>query len=210
MLIRSDNAAADILLQAVGGPEAINAWLMRAGVRGQRMDRTIARLVYDDRGRNGRIVMANLPRTPQEVAQSATLDEDGQIDPAFVGDARDTSTPAAMVHLLGKLHGGTLLSAESTRYLFDVMARCVTGPRRIRGALPAGTPVAHKTGTLAGVSDDVGIITLANGHHLAVALFARGMRSEWERDRSIAEAARLLYERFGAQDRLSMGRTVAR
>ena len=150
--------------------------------------------------------------TPLEVAQSATFNDDGEVNPAYVGDARDSSTPAAMVHLLAKLHKGMLLSAESTDYLFDVMARCVTGQRRIKGMLPGGTPVAHKTGTLAGVSDDVGIITLPNGHHLAVAIFAKGMRSEWERDRSIAQLARLLYEGFGAIEPAgsSIGRTIAR
>ena len=214
MLIRSDNGAADILLKAVGGPDAVNAWLSRAGVRGQRMDRTIARLVHDDRGWTGRRVPVNMPRTPLEVAQSATLSDDGQIDPAFVGDARDTSTPSAMVQLLAKLHRGALLSAQSTEYLFDVMARCVTGRSRLKGLLPAGTPVAHKTGTLAGVSDDVGIVTLPNGHHLAVAVFAKGMRTEWERDRNIAQLTRILYDGFTAFDpsttTASIGRTIAR
>lgn len=213
MLIRSDNGAADILLKAVGGTDAVNNWLVRAGVRGAHMDRTIARLVYDDRGRTGRVMPANLPRTPLEVAQSATLNDDGEVNPAFVGDARDTATPSAMVRLLAKLHKGTLLSGESTHYLFTVMARCVTGPHRIKGKLPAGTLVAHKTGTLAGVSDDVGVITLPNGHHLAVALFAKGMRSEWERDRTIAQLARLLYDGFGnafESTGSSMGRTIAR
>jgi beta-lactamase class A len=213
MLIRSDNVAADLLLKTVGGPAAVNGWLQRAGVRGAHMDRTIARLVFDDRGRRGRVLAANLPRTPLEVAQSATLNDDGEVNPAFVGDARDTATPSAMVQLLAKLHRGALLSEQSTQYLFDVMARCVTGPHRIKGRLPAGTRVAHKTGTLAGVSDDVGIVTLPNGHHLAVALFAKGMRSEWERDRTIAQLARLLYDGFGnalAPIGGSMGRTIAR
>jgi beta-lactamase class A len=197
MLIRSDNGAADILLKEVGGTTAVNAWLARAGIRGQRMDRTIARLVLDDRSRTGKII-ANLPLTPQDVAQSTSFTDDGEVNPAFIGDARDTSTPAAMVTLLAKLQQGALLSQQSTNYLFDVMTRCVTGAHRIKALLPPGTPVAHKTGTLAGVSDDVGIISLPNGHRLALAIFAKGMRSEWERDRSIAEVARLLYDRFSA------------
>ena len=214
MLIRSDNGAADILLKAVGGPEAVNLWLSHAGVRGQRMDRTIARLVHDDRGWTGRRIPVNIPKTPLEVAESATFNADGQLDPAFVGDARDTSTPSAMVQLLAKLHRGALLSADSTQYLFDVMERCVTGRSRIKGMLPAGTPVAHKTGTLAGVSDDVGIVTLPNGHHLALAVFAKGMRTEWERDRNIAQLTRILYDGFTsfepATTTASMGRTIAR
>jgi len=213
MLIRSDNGAADILLKAVGGPEAVNAWLSRAGIRGQRMDRSIAKLVYDDRRWTGRRVPVNMPKTPLEVAESATLTADGQLDPAFVGDARDTSTPSAMVQLLAKLHKGALLTADSTEYLFDVMARCATGRSRLKGQLPAGTPVAHKTGTLAGVSDDVGIVTLPNGHHLAVAVFAKGMRTEWERDRNIAQLTRVLYDgftNFEPASTASMGRTIAR
>ena len=78
------------------------------------MDRTIAKLVYDDRGLTGRRFIPNMPQTPQEVAQSATFNADGEVSPAFVGDARDTSTPTAMVALLAKLHQGALLSAEST------------------------------------------------------------------------------------------------
>ena len=213
MLIRSDNGAADILLKAVGGPEAINAWLSHAGIRGQRMDRSIARLVHDDRRWTGRRVPVNLPKTPLEVAESATFTDDGQLDPAFVGDARDTSTPSAMVQLLAKLHKGALLTADSTQYLFDVMARCATGRSRLKGQLPAGTPVAHKTGTLAGVSDDVGIVTLPNGHHLAVAVFAKGMRTEWERDSNIARLTRVLYDgftNFEPAATASMGRTIAR
>ncbi len=212
MLIRSDNGAADILLKAVGGTDAVNVWLRNAGIRGQRMDRTIQKLVYDDRGRTGRWMSKNLPRTPLEVAQSASFGDDGEINPAFVGDARDTSTPSAMVRLLAKLHQGNLLRPDSTHYLFDVMERCVTGRSRIKGMLPAGTPVAHKTGTLAGVSDDVGIVTLPNGHRLAVAIFAKGMRSEWERDRNIAQVARVLYDGFGSMEQgvMAMGRTVAR
>lgn len=213
MLIRSDNGAADILLKAVGGPDAVNAWLSRAGIRGQRMDRTIARLVHDDRPLTGRRVALVMPKTPLEVAESATFTNDGQLDPAFVGDARDTSTPSAMVQLLAKLHRGALLTADSTQYLFDVMARCATGRSRLKGQLPAGTPVAHKTGTLAGVSDDVGIVTLPNGHHLAIAVFARGMRTEWERDANIARLTRVLYDgftNFGPAATASMGRTIAR
>ena len=57
------------------------------------------------------------------------------------------------------------------------------------------TPVAHKTGTLSGLTTDVGFITLPNGHRLAVAFFARNGA---ERPRTIAEAARTIY--FGFVD----------
>ena len=51
------------------------------------------------------------------------------------------------------------------------MSRTVTGPGRIEGLLPAGTPVAHKTGTIGGVANDVGYVALPDGRRFAVAIF---------------------------------------
>jgi beta-lactamase class A len=64
---------------------------------------------------------------------------------------------------------------------------------RIKALLPFGTPVEHKTGTLNGLSDDVGFITMPDGHRVAVAIFTRGGSN---RPRTIAEAARAIYDGF--------------
>src|SRR4051794_31091169 len=49
MLIHSDNRATDILLKDLGGPSAVHAWLQENGIRGLRVDRTIAQLLADKR-----------------------------------------------------------------------------------------------------------------------------------------------------------------
>jgi beta-lactamase class A len=108
-------------------------------------------------------------------------------------DYRDSSTPLAMVDLLRRLDKGNVLQPESRSYLMDLMGRCETGKNRIRGMLPWGTRVEHKTGTLNGYTSDVGYITLSNGHRIAVAMFARGGA---DRPRTIAEAARAIYDGF--------------
>lgn len=108
-------------------------------------------------------------------------------------DVRDSSTPRAMVDLLWRIDSGKLLRPESQSYLLGLMARCATGKNRIRGLLPAGTRVEHKTGTLSGLSTDVGFITLPNGHRVAVAFFAR---HGTDRPRTIAWAARAIYDGF--------------
>ena len=110
-------------------------------------------------------------------------------------DRRDSSTPNAMIGLLRQLDSGKLLRPWSRAYLLDLMSRCRTGKNRIRGLLPAGTPVAHKTGTLNGLSTDVGFITLPGGQRVAVAFFARGGSN---RPRTIAQAARAVYDGFSA------------
>jgi len=110
-------------------------------------------------------------------------------------DIRDSSTPQAMVDLLQRIDSGRMLRPSSRSYLLGLMGRCVTGRNRIRGLLPAGTPVENKTGTLSGLSTDVGFITLPDGRRIAVAFFARGGSN---RPRAIAEAARAIYYGFAA------------
>jgi beta-lactamase class A len=63
----------------------------------------------------------------------------------------------------------------------------------MKALLPAGTPVEHKTGTLDGLADDVGFITLPDGRRVAVAIFTRGGA---DRPRTIAETARTIYDGF--------------
>lgn len=108
-------------------------------------------------------------------------------------DTRDSSTPKAMVDLLRRIYRGDLIKPESRNYLLAVMAKCHTGKNRMKWLLPAGTPVEHKTGTLTGLADDVGFITMPDGHRIAVAIFARGGSN---RPQAIAEAARAIYDGF--------------
>ena len=108
-------------------------------------------------------------------------------------DIRDSSTPKAMIDLLRTIDRGNVLKPESRSYLLALMARCTTGSNRIRGLLPPGTPVENKTGTLNGLTDDVGFITLPDGNRIAIAIFGRFGTN---RPRTIAEAARAIYDGF--------------
>ena len=110
-----------------------------------------------------------------------------------LADSKDVATPVAMVTLLSKLDDGTVLTAQSRTFLLELMSRCATGTRRIRALLPAGTRVEDKTGTLDGITNDVGFITMPDGRRVAVAVFARGGR---DRQPVIAEVARVIYDRF--------------
>ena len=110
-----------------------------------------------------------------------------------LADSKDVATPVAMVTLLNKLDNGTVLTAQSRAFLLELMSRCATGTRRIRALLPVGTRVEDKTGTLDGITNDVGFITMPDGRRVAVAIFARGGR---DRQPVIAEVARAIYDRF--------------
>jgi beta-lactamase class A len=107
-------------------------------------------------------------------------------------DRRDSSTPTAMVELLRRIYTADIIKPKSRNYLLDLMAQCETGKNRIKALLP-GVPVEHKTGTLNGLADDVGFITMPDGHRIAVAIFTRGGA---DRPRTIAETARAIYDGF--------------
>jgi beta-lactamase class A len=107
-------------------------------------------------------------------------------------DTRDSSTPRAMVDLLRRIYKAELIKPESRDYLLRLMAQCETGKNRMKALLP-GIPIEHKTGTLNGLTDDVGFITMPDGHRIAVAIFTRGGAN---RPRTIAEAARTIYDGF--------------
>src|SRR5206468_7348585 len=91
-----------------------------------------------------------------------------------------------------RIYTAQLIKPQSRNYLLDLMSRCETGKNRMKALLP-GVPVEHKTGTLNGLADDVGFITMPDGHRIAVAIFARGGS---DRPRTIAESARAIYDGF--------------
>lgn len=107
-------------------------------------------------------------------------------------DHRDSSTPTAMVDLLRRIYKGELIRPQSRNYLLGLMAQCETGKNRMKALLP-GVPIEHKTGTLTGLADDVGFITMPDGHRIAVAIFTRGGSN---RPQTIAQAARAIYDGF--------------
>lgn len=110
-------------------------------------------------------------------------------------DVRDSATPLAFLRLLQVIDTGRVLSRESRARLLDIMGRCATGANRIRGLLPPGTRVEHKTGTLTGLTDDVAFVTLPDGRRIAMVMFARYGDN---RPAVIASAARTIYESFVA------------
>jgi len=63
------------------------------------------------------------------------------------GDARDTTSPRAMVDTMHRLLVGPVLAPESRERLIGWLVAAQTGLGRIRGGLPAGFRAGDKTGT---------------------------------------------------------------
>jgi beta-lactamase class A len=69
-----------------------------------------------------------------------------ELNSAIPGDARDTTTPAAMARSLHALVLGDALPAAHRKQLKEWMLGNTTGATRIRAGVPSGWPVADKTG----------------------------------------------------------------
>lgn len=169
-IVESDGTACDVLLKLVGGPKQATAYLQRIGVRDMIVATTELAI-----GQNHRV------------------------------QYQSWTTPAAGLTLLRLVQEHRVLSDTSRALLMKFLTETSTGPKRLRGELPAGTVVAHKTGSsgmergLAAATNDIGIITLPDGRHLAVAVFLTDSRADDEaRDRTIAKVARAAWETWVA------------
>ncbi|HOX82140.1 MAG TPA: class A beta-lactamase [Chryseolinea sp.] len=115
------------------------------------------------------------------------------------------ATPQAMTQLLKILCSTNTLSEKSRSLLLEDMVQSLPGQKRIKGLLPSGTVVAHKTGTAATINgltratNDSGIITLPNGKHLAITVFISDSHaSHAERELTIATISKAAFDYWSA------------
>lgn len=168
MVSESDNTACDVLLRLVGEPKIVTQYLQGLGINN--------------------IVVAN---TEKELAQNPAV------------QYRNDATPDAAIVLLRAFHEGKGLSNSSQVLLRRLMTETTTGTKRIKGLLPEGTVVAHKTGTSATVNgvtaatNDVGLVTLPSGQHLAIAVFVSDSKaSDAIREEVIAKATKATWDEW--------------
>lgn len=167
MLRDSDNTAADFLLPRCGGGARVTQRLRELGVRGIRVDRSERQMADDLHATGG-------------VARYAV-------------DPRDTATPNAAVQLLRIVErGGEGLSPASHALVLKLMSETGTGPKRIKAGLPPGTRFAHKTGTMPGTANDIGIVL---DGRLLIAVFTKGAKGDSidAQEQAMAEIARAVY-----------------
>ncbi|HTR02928.1 MAG TPA: class A beta-lactamase [Thermoanaerobaculia bacterium] len=202
MLVQSDNTAADALLPLAGGGTLITAQLDAVGLSDIRIDRSEAELWLDAYGATP---PPRAPRTPAGIRGAiAAVPEAARREAVlrFLADPRDTATPDALVQLLRQVQEGRGLSTEGRERLLVLMTRTQSGEKRLRAGLPAGTALAHRTGSgadVAGINiatNDVGIVTLpGNRGHLAIAVMIKGSdRPDEAREKAIAGISRAAFD----------------
>ena len=204
MLLISDNSATDVLLRTAGGADAVTNRMRALGIDGISVNRSTAQLIADWIGAT--VLPPEEQWTPAVFTaafRGVSPEDQKAAGKRFDADPRDTATPNGMAALLERIYRKDLFKPETAELLLDIMRRCRTGDARLKGLLPQGTEVAHKTGTIGGTTNDVGIIKLPdNAGHVAIAAFVKSSEKDVPaRERAIAEIARAVHDFFLFQPR---------
>jgi beta-lactamase class A len=114
------------------------------------------------------------------------------------------TTPKAATDLLVAFYTKNILSKSSFNLLLKTMIETSTGKTRIKGQLPEGTIVAHKTGSsgtndngITAATNDIGIITLPDGKHFAISVFVTNSKENDEtNEKIISDISKLVWDYF--------------
>jgi beta-lactamase class A len=103
-----------------------------------------------------------------------------------------------MNRLVEKILAAEILDRETCTMMLGIMLNCKTGENRLRGMLPPGVAVAHKTGSLPTTCNDSGIIFLPDGRgQVVITVLSREVKDPEEKAaKAIAEIARSAYDYF--------------
>lgn len=202
MIARSDNTAVETLFRVGGDALAMAARFREWKIEGVRVDRSERQCGLDRDGVDPQpppdqwtdaLITTLVAKTTPETRYRATQ--------RYLADPRDTGTPNGTVQLLARAFRGEVLSKPSTARLTQILKATTTFPTRIKGLLPAGTVVAHKTGStgtvkgLTATTNDSGVIFLPDGSQLAVSVYVKAStKSDAARDRVIARIARAAFD----------------
>lgn len=169
---QSDNNGCDILFKLVGGTKNVQSYVHGLGVK--------------------------------NIAIVATEEE---MSKGWDVQFTNWCKPSAMLQLLDIMHKGNKLSKSSNDFLIKIMTETSTGPNKIKGLLSKDAVVAHKTGAsgtndkgITAASNDVGIMTLPNGKHIAVVLYVSNTPAdEKTRDGVMAKVAKAAWDYYLAK-----------
>jgi len=136
------------------------------------------------------------------IKEMIVLNAEKEIGQDWETQYRNWASPEAAVALLRALYERRGLSESSQALLIKFMIESTPGAKRLKGLLPGGTIVAHKTGTsgtqngITAATNDIGIITLPNGRHLGIAVFVSDSAAdEATREGVIARIAKAVWEK---------------
>jgi len=164
MMILSDNTAADFLFKLTGRENIIANVIEPLGLKATKCDLTCSELIAT-------CFQVKLGERPKSSPNKPIYLRN---TPAFTGalELNDETSPRDVSKVLELMYAGQWVNDKASKQALDIMKLCQTNGR-IPKYLPKGTPVAHKTGTMDRVANDVGIVYTPKGDYI-LSLFYNG------------------------------------
>lgn len=170
MITLSDNAAADVILGALG-VESIEAVITD-------LELTCTRVVGGTEALQRQIIHDSGALTLSEavglLASNDVIHDNAAFDPAYT-----TATSAADINaVLGAIWTDTVASAGTCLTMRAILGQQIW-PHRIRSGFPfADVGVAGKTGTIGPIRNEVAVVEVPGEVPIAVSIFTRAARSD--------------------------------
>ncbi len=182
-LVESVGTASDVLMRIAGGGPQIQNFLTQIGVKNMRVLNTEKDLALDWQKQYQNYSTPNdaieLLRWLQTSTASAKRFDDNDASDKLAEDK------------------------ANDELVMWFMEASIPGAKRFKGSLPPNTIVAHKTGTsgtqngITAATNDIGIITLPNGKHIAIAVFVSDSPADQDaRETVIARVAKAVWDRW--------------
>ncbi len=170
MMALSDNTAADFLYKYVGRNNIFNHVLKPMGLQNTKVDLSCAELFQ---------YYCNIdPSLPVEQQINSYLTGDFLNNDYYfcTQERNDVTTPHDLSKYYKTMYDGKWCSPQTSSDLLELMKKCQTNSR-IPKKLPAGTQVAHKTGTFDRLVCDSGIVFTKKGAYILSLLYNGNLAS---------------------------------
>lgn len=191
MITVSDNACTDIIYDILG-KEAVHQTIERLGMTSTELPITIWEMMCGlgdfapDRSVTGYDWLRSQMKAGEAQWDCRSLAEEDN----------DLSTPADFIKLHEAIHNRVGISEQAQEGILNILNRQKFNTI-IPLHLPKKTQVAHKTGSLKGVRNDVGIVYPPDdGHPYAVAIMSKRLEDEVAGGEALSRISKAIYDYF--------------
>jgi len=193
MIIVSDNVGTDKILNIVG-KENVNQYMKEVGLNNTYIRFSCWELLCSCVGLPPQRFSLELYNDINRRFKNGEIDYNSIVFQESIEN--NVTTAFDMALLLEKIANKQLISEKACDEMFEILEK-QQFRNRIPYLLPATTVVAHKTGTVASVVNDAGIVQLPdNKGRFIITVFSIGNKTEAEGARKIAELSRAAYDHF--------------
>jgi beta-lactamase class A len=216
MIITSDNTATDIMIAKVGGRDKVNEFLKQSGFVTSRLVQTANELfrktyevldpkykslspedVFALQSNNPAFTEPRQALIKQIREESSKRHLNDEVNQLYITDENywlGVITPTEVGRMLEGIEKGTIAAKASCDEMKRIMRAQQSGARRIPHYLTV--PVAHKTGDLGVVANDVGMVYARSGT-IVISFCTLGITGVYaETEDRIGQISRLIVEYF--------------